>query len=153
MLLKATTFKNINYHNMKLLISFLFFTFLCFACKPEQQESRCVCADLEFYNPSDFGVQEGLIIFPTPISKGIYRIKTNNNFTTYGTLHGICTDSVFIKQIVNKQIKDSSQVILTGVTTYFRGYCDMSYQSTVIRAGEVDFPGPPIIRVKTIDKK
>jgi hypothetical protein len=138
---------------MKPLAILSFLCFFCFACKPEKQESECVCADLEFYNPSDFGVQEGVIIFPTSTSKGIYKIKTNNNFTTYGTLHGICTDSVFIKQIENKQIKDSSQVILTGVTTYFRGYCDMSSQSTVIRVGEVDFPGPPIIRVKTIDKK
>jgi hypothetical protein len=114
---------------MKNLPLLIYFSLLFSHCKHDIYMPDCNCSNLDSYINSPngyYGTQEGMIIFPKPFSKEPYRILADKDFTGYANgkpVHTLCTDSTLIKQIQDKQIKDSSKVILTGVGAFIHnGY-------------------------------
>jgi hypothetical protein len=94
----------------RILFCILFFSIS--GCKHEEYIPDCVCANLDIVQstlPRNFGVQEGIIKFPTSqFPKSNYLIESQKDFTDYGKRYVLCTDSAIIKQITDKGIKDSS---------------------------------------------
>jgi hypothetical protein len=120
-------------------------------CKHEDYVPDCACTDIEII--IDYGPQEGQIIFPTNRFKS-YSIKPKKFFIGgVSTQYIICTDSTFVKQIKEKQIKDSSQVIMTGIGGGNSGYCNIFLQRTPIYPDPLLNEAPAVIRIVTIDKK
>jgi hypothetical protein len=139
-------------------ILFCLFFFSISACKHEEYTPDCVCSNLEIVGSTvtrNFGVQEGIIKFPSPqFPKSNYLIDSQKDFTDYGKRYVLCTDSAIIKQITDKGIKDSSYVSFSGIDAFLIGNCNVFYQRTVIFP--INYPAAtplPTIRVKTIDKK
>jgi hypothetical protein len=141
---------------MKIQVIFLYLIIFCFGCK--QQEAAvpdCVCADLEKLSiTKNHGTQEGMIIFsgtaPTNLT---YIILPKVDFIGAGRIrYSLCTDSVLVKQIINKQIEDSTRVIMTDVESYPNGICHIYSKRVPIFGPWGDEPYPRI-RVKTIDKR
>jgi hypothetical protein len=130
---------------------------ICFSCtQNEEYVPDCVCTDLKVISANPNVQQEGIIIFPKPGFKTMYALKPDTSIDIWGGgLYSICTDSAFSKQIYDKQIKDSSLVVLKGIGYGTYGTCNVNIQRTVIinttyNPG-VDFA--TTLRVKTIDKK
>jgi hypothetical protein len=142
---------------MKTQVIFLYLVIFCFACKTEGPLPDCICANLEVINEFPKVQQEGLIIFPKAGSKTMYLLKPDKRVDTiwHQGLYGICTDSAFLKQIQDKQIKDSTQVILTGIGLGTFGWCNVTVQRSVLTNTTYN-PGldfATTLRAKTIDKK
>jgi hypothetical protein len=142
---------------MKRLLFCLLFSSFC-ACKHEEFTPDCVCANLDTVKSTvswNFGVQEGIIRFPTAqFPKSNYLFESQKDFTDYGKRYILCTDSALIQQIKNKGIQDSSKVSLAGIDAFLIGQCNVFYQRTVIFPVNLPAATPlPTIRVKTIDKK
>jgi hypothetical protein len=140
-----------------LIISITICLFLC-ECKHEDYVPDCVCSNLDSYTgmpPEYYGTQEGVIIFPKYPNLN-YFVWAKKDFTRYANgkqYHQLCTDSSLIKQIRDKQIKDSSEIIMTGVSAFITGICNVNYQRTWINVGDgVEFAAPNL-RIKSIDKK
>jgi hypothetical protein len=122
-------------------------------CNHENYTPDCVCSNLELVG--DFGSQEGQIIFHS-IQKYpyTYTIIPKNYFVGgVSSQYQLCTDSALLKQIESKQIKDSSQVVVTGVQGVRSGYCNIFTDRTVQYPNPRAIEAQTIIRVKTIDKK
>jgi hypothetical protein len=138
---------------MKKLIIAISFCIIVGACRDENYVPDCVCTNLEKIKTYD--LQEGIIIFPRlPISVpyAMYEIIPQNDFVGSGRWrYIICTDSNLITQIKNKQIKDSSRVLMTDIGLLQEGICNQLFQRTVLTQLP-DLPNPRI-RVKTIEKK
>jgi hypothetical protein len=142
---------------MKVLYIFVFFSILLCACKHDDYVPDCVCENLDSTTFTyAYGTQEGMIIFPKPLSQLGYRVWAKKDFTgaAHGKqYHGICTDSAFIKQIQDKHIQDSSEVIMTGVGAFLLEDCNVFYQRTAFPSSpSIEFSAPTL-RIKTIDKK
>ena len=141
---------------MKVLIISISVCLIFCGCKHEDYVPDCVCANLEVINEFPKVEQAGIIIFPKLGFKAIYSLKTDKSVDTWGQgLYGICTDSAFLRQIQDKQIKDSSIVVLKGIGLGTFGWCNVNSQRTVVTNTTYN-PGvdyAPILRVKTIDKK
>jgi hypothetical protein len=137
---------------MKNFILLIFaFLFLC-ECKHEDYVPDCVCSNLTVVG--EFGTQEGRFFFPNGISFKTYSVEPKRLFAGgVSTRYIICTDSVLLKQIKDKQIKDSSQVIMTGVGSGISGYCNIFLQRMPIFIDPLLTDGPNVIRITTIDKK
>lgn len=140
---------------MKNLIILISLCFLFSQCKHEDYAPDCDCSNLELVG--DYGTQEGKIIFnPTWNTLGTYVIIPKNYFAGgVNSRYTLCTDSAFLKQIIDKQIKDSSQVVITNVKSLRvpSGYCNVFVKRTILYLNSTAPETPTIIRVKTIDKK
>jgi hypothetical protein len=135
-----------------LIISICIGLLLC-ECKRESYVPDCVCSNLELVG--DFGSQEGQIIFHnTQKYPYTYTVIPKNYFVGgVSSQYQLCTDSALLKQIELKQIKDSSQVVLTGVQGVRSGYCNIFTDRTVQYPNPRAIETQTIIRVKTVDKK
>jgi hypothetical protein len=140
---------------MKLLL--LSIILLFFSCRQnEEKVPDCVCTNLKVVNEFPNAEQEGIIIFPKLGAKNTYVLKPEKIDTLWDQgLYSLCTDSVFLKQLQTKNIKDSSRVVIKGVGYGTYGWCNVNVQRTII-TNTTYSPGvdvAPTLRVKTIDKK
>jgi hypothetical protein len=139
-----------------LIISISVCLLLC-QCKHEEYVPDCVCSDVKVIK--EFGTQEGQLLFPSIRNpQATYNIISQNNFADgFSSRYVLCTDSALLKQIIEKKIKDSSQVVMTGVGVaggrIATGNCNIFVQRTPIYPDPQTYEFPITIRVKTIDKK
>jgi hypothetical protein len=114
----------------------------CWRAGSKVEEPTCVCDNFKI--TQDFGIQEGIIIYPRTTT-GLYKIVAINDISPWGKDYIVCSDTTLISQIKFKQIKDSAIIKFTG-GTIIDSPC-----VSFLNGGTVD---PfPIIRVKTIDLK
>jgi hypothetical protein len=143
---------------MKIVITSVILCLFFSSCKHEDFVPDCNCANLASFTglPTGYyGDQEGMIIFPK-YPNFPYFIWAKTDFTRYANgkpYHIVCTDSALVKQIKEKGIKDSSDVLMRGVSAFITGGCNIFYQRTFIPSmGATEFAAPEL-RMESIDKK